>query len=231
MWVPLHLEHRYSELRVHLSRFFLWWVWSILPYLSLITLAWKSILFNIRMATPAWDHLLGKLFSSLLLWGSVCLSHCDTFPICINVLGPVYETSQLIHVFCIGELSWLVLRDIKETWLSLYAIFVVGGGIMFVWLYPLGFVARRLVISWFFLVCCFLPCVGVFHLLSFVGLWSWACYSTWKLGFLSVLWEWVWSQHPRSAQGRGSNQKDIFIYFKLMCVAGSVYVYHICKRQ
>ena len=40
------------------------------PSLSLlITLCGKSILFDIRMATPAisWDHLLGKLFSSLLL--------------------------------------------------------------------------------------------------------------------------------------------------------------------
>ena len=40
------------------------------PSLSfLITLAWKLILFDIRMATPACflDRLLGKLFSSLAL--------------------------------------------------------------------------------------------------------------------------------------------------------------------
>ena len=57
----------------HLGRFYLWWVWSASPCLFLITLGWKSILFDIRMATPlqlvSWDHFLGKLFSSLLLWG------------------------------------------------------------------------------------------------------------------------------------------------------------------
>ena len=30
MWVPLHLEHRCSELRVLLGIFFLWWIWSVL---------------------------------------------------------------------------------------------------------------------------------------------------------------------------------------------------------
>jgi hypothetical protein len=53
MRLSLHLEHRYSELRVHLGRF--------LPFMSmkcpslsfLLTLGWKSILFDIRMPTPA----------------------------------------------------------------------------------------------------------------------------------------------------------------------------------
>ena len=32
LWLPLQLEHRCSELRVYLGRFFLWWIWSVLPY-------------------------------------------------------------------------------------------------------------------------------------------------------------------------------------------------------
>ena len=53
MWVLLHLEHRYSELRVNLGRFFP--LTSIrCPSLSfLMTFGWKSILFDIRIATPA----------------------------------------------------------------------------------------------------------------------------------------------------------------------------------
>ena len=31
MWVPLHLGHRCSELRLHLGRFFFWQLWSVLP--------------------------------------------------------------------------------------------------------------------------------------------------------------------------------------------------------
>ena len=50
-------------------------------------------------------------------------------------------------------------------------IFVVRGGIMFVWLSSFGFVERLL--SCFFLGCSSPPCVGVFHLLSFEGLGLW----------------------------------------------------------
>jgi len=43
---------------------------------------------------------------------------------------------------------------------------------MFMWLSSFGFVESRL-LSCFFLGCTFPPCVGVFHLLSFVGLDLW----------------------------------------------------------
>ena len=43
----------------------------------------------------------------------------------------------------LGELSPLMLRDIKEM-LLLPVIFVVRGGIMFVWLSSFGFVERLL---------------------------------------------------------------------------------------
>ena len=64
VWMPLHLDHRCSELRVHLGRFYLWCVWSIPSYLLLIILSWKLILFDIRMVfhLVSWDHLLGKFW-------------------------------------------------------------------------------------------------------------------------------------------------------------------------
>ena len=61
-----------------------------------------------------------------------------------------------------------MLRDVKERLLLHPVIFVVRGGIMFVWLSSFGFVERLL--SCFFLGCSLPPCVGVFPLLSFVGL-------------------------------------------------------------
>ena len=111
----------------------------------------------------SWDHLLGKLFSNLLLWGSVCLCHWGTFPVCSKMLGPMYLSSLLVYVFL---LSWLLLRDIKEKWLLLPVIFVVRGRIMFVWVYwKITFLL--------FLGHSFPSCVGVFHLLSFVELDLW----------------------------------------------------------
>jgi hypothetical protein len=76
-----------------------------------------------------------------------------------------------------------MLRFIKEQLLLLPVIYVVRGGIMFVWLSSFWFVERRLVSSfvfWGFLFVClfvfscsFPPCVEVFHLLSFMGLDLW----------------------------------------------------------
>ena len=69
------------------------------PSLSfLITFGWKLILFNIRMITPSCvlGPFLGKLSSSLLLWGSVCLCHWGTFLVCSKMLGPAYVSSLLV---------------------------------------------------------------------------------------------------------------------------------------
>ena len=44
----------------------------------------------------SWDHLLGKLFSNLLLWGSVCLCHWGVFPVCSKMFGPDYRSSLLV---------------------------------------------------------------------------------------------------------------------------------------
>ena len=77
---------------------------------------WKVISFDIRMATPSCFLVpfIWKMFSSLLLWGTVCLWPWGGFPVCSNMLGPVYITSLLVSVFFRRELSPLILRDINE---------------------------------------------------------------------------------------------------------------------
>ena len=49
------------------------------------------------------NHLLGKLFFSPLLWGSVCLWHWGMFPVCSKMLGPVYVSSLLDYVLLLGN--------------------------------------------------------------------------------------------------------------------------------
>jgi hypothetical protein len=63
MWLPLHLQHRYSELRVHLGRF------NFDEYDVLLLVFFD----NFELDVVSSDHLLGKLFSSLLLLGSAFL--------------------------------------------------------------------------------------------------------------------------------------------------------------
>ena len=71
----------------------------------------------------------------------------------------------------IGDLSPLILRDIKEKPLLLPVIFVVRVGILFMLLSSFRFVERLL--SCFSLGCSFPPCVGAFPLLALEGLDSW----------------------------------------------------------
>ena len=98
-----------------------WMIWPLMcmkwPSVSfLITLGWKSILLDIRMTTPAcfFSPFAYKLFSSLSFWGSVYLFPWDGFPVSSKMLGSVCVASLLVYVFFIGELSPLILRDIKE---------------------------------------------------------------------------------------------------------------------
>jgi hypothetical protein len=64
--------------------------------------------------------------------------------VCSKILGPIYIFSMLAYVFY-WELSPLMLRHIKDQCLLLHVIFVVRGGIMFVWFSSFGFVVRRLI--------------------------------------------------------------------------------------
>ena len=45
-------------------------------------------------------------------------------------------------------------------------------------------------------------------------LWSWACQSAWEWNFLWVLWDWLRSLSPRSAQDTGPDQKASINVFK-----------------
>jgi hypothetical protein len=66
----------------------------------------------------------------------------------------------------IGELSPLILRDIKKKSLLLPVIFVLRVGILFLWLSSFRFVEGLFLL---FLRHNFPPCVGVFPLLFFEG--------------------------------------------------------------
>jgi len=102
----LYLGHRYLELRVHLGGFFLWWIWSVLPSLFwwLLVENWFYLILEWLLLLASSDHLLGKLFSSLSLWGSVCLCLWGVFPIGSRMQGPHCVSSFLIYAFLLG--SW-----------------------------------------------------------------------------------------------------------------------------
>ena len=101
MWVSLHLGHKCLRLTVLLGRFFLWWIWSVLPHpfwLLLVESLLNSIL-EWLLQLVSWDHSLGKFYSSLLLWSSVCLCHWCMLPVCNKMLCPVSISTLLVCVF------------------------------------------------------------------------------------------------------------------------------------
>jgi hypothetical protein len=60
---------------------------------------WFDLMLEWLLQLSSWNHLLGKLFSNLSLWGSVCLCHWGVFSVCIKMLGSVYISSLLVYVF------------------------------------------------------------------------------------------------------------------------------------
>ena len=85
-------------------------------------------------------------------------------------MAPVCVASLLVYVFLYGELSPLILRDIKERKLLLPFIFVVRVGILFLWLSSFWFVEGLLscffkgVVSVLVLVFfCYYPLKGWIH--------------------------------------------------------------------
>jgi len=108
--------HTFSELRVHLSKVLRWWIWSVLPYPFwwLLVENWFYSVLEWLLHLASSDHLLGKLFSSLLLWGSVCLCLWGVFPVGSKILGPYCLFSLLISVFLFGNWvhwCWEILRN------------------------------------------------------------------------------------------------------------------------
>jgi hypothetical protein len=116
------------------------------PSLSFLkTLGWNSILFNIRMATPACflENYFLAFYSKVvsLFVPKVGIRYAAKNGSCL------YNQSISLPLF-IGGLSPLILRDIKEKSLLFPVIFVVRIGILFMWLSS-RFVGRLL--SCFFL--------------------------------------------------------------------------------
>ena len=144
--MPLDLEHRCSELRVLLGRFYLWCVCHILPYPF-----WLHLVEN-------WFYLILACFLGHLLVKCFPIFHFEVVSVFVTEVCFLYAakcwvlfTYPVSLCLFIGVLSPLILRDIKEKWLLLPAIFVVRSGVMFVWLSSFGFLEKLL--SCFFLGC------------------------------------------------------------------------------
>jgi uncharacterized membrane protein len=112
----LYLEYRCSELRCRLGRFFLWWVWSVLPPSLLINFGLKSILLDITMVIPpcflglfAWKIFFHpftlRQYLSLLVRCVSCMQQNDRSS---------FRTQSVSLCLFIGELSPLIIRDVND---------------------------------------------------------------------------------------------------------------------
>ena len=117
----------------------------------------------------SWDHLLGNFFfSAVYFYYSEVVSVFVT-EVCFLYAAKCWVCSHIQSVgLClfIWELSPLMLRDIS---ILLLVIVVVRGRIIFVCL-CLPWVCCKNINFLVFLGCSLHPCVGVFHLLSILGL-------------------------------------------------------------
>jgi hypothetical protein len=102
---------------------FLWWVWSVFPYL-LINDGLKSILLDMRMATPVCFLvcLLEKSISSTLVWGNIYICCWDEFFVCCRIRDSILASLLLAHVFEGIESLVLRLSNINDQRLSILVI-------------------------------------------------------------------------------------------------------------
>jgi hypothetical protein len=99
--ILLHDSHQLCQ--HHLLKMLSFFHWMVLP--PLYKIRNESLFYSILewiLQFVSWSHLLGKLFSNLLLWGSVCIFHWSWFPVCSKMLHPLYVTSLLVYVFFWG---------------------------------------------------------------------------------------------------------------------------------
>ena len=103
-----------------------------------------------------------KLFSSPLLWGSVCIWQWGVLPVCSKILGLV------VYAFLLRNWVhwWDILRNSYCCFLLFFILFLCLCGYLL-----RGFEGSLFFL--FFLGCSSPPCVGIFHLFSFVGLDLW----------------------------------------------------------
>jgi hypothetical protein len=155
--VPLHLEHRWSELRVHLGGLFFWWVRSC--FLHLFQKFWLKLFltgnyngyFTLFLGTLCLENLFQPfILKKCLFLSLMCVS-------CMQWHAGSYLCIQSANLcLFIGDLNSLMLRDIKHQWLLIPAIFIVCGVILFVCFSSFEFVVwcqmfRFIVFSWFML--------------------------------------------------------------------------------
>ena len=86
-----------------LSPFILWVQESYLFVWVNFVSIWFYLILEWLLQLVSWNHFLGKLFSSFLLWGFVCVWHWGVFPVCSKMLGPFYISSLLVYVFLLGK--------------------------------------------------------------------------------------------------------------------------------
>jgi len=131
---------------------------SILTFLK--TFVWSSILFDIiiQLQLASSGNFLGNLFSSHVLLGSIRLCLWGVFPAYSKMLDTLYVSLLWVGDFSLGN---------SVHWCWELFIFLVRGRIMFDYLF--SFHCKEIIFL-FSVWCIFSPCVGVFHLLSFVGL-------------------------------------------------------------
>jgi hypothetical protein len=131
--ISLEKQKRAGVWYVEWHDFLLDWFFPLMKFPSqscLTNFGWKSVLLDIRMATPACfgEHSLGRIYYSLLLWDSVCLCHWGVLLICCKIdlacLSSLLEYFGFVGFF--KELSLLILRDIKDRRLLVFVTFVVG---------------------------------------------------------------------------------------------------------
>jgi hypothetical protein len=110
MWLPLHLEHRYLELRVHLVDF-MFGAYEVPLLFFFDNFGWKSILFAIRIATPAcfFGPFVWKIVFQPFTLRYCCLCPWGGFLVSNKMLGPVCVTSLLVYVFCCFVLFFVCL--------------------------------------------------------------------------------------------------------------------------
>lgn len=144
----------------------------------LITFCWKSILLASRMATPACflDHLLGKLFSSRLHWGSICPCYWNVFLVCHKTLDLSHKFSLLAYVFLLVNWDpwhWEILKT-SDCWFLLFLLLemvlcvcYLGEGFTFI--LPYGWTPRR---YFLFSVVVFSVWLCIFTITSYTYVWT-----------------------------------------------------------
>ena len=112
----MKLGHRYSYWGIFFLR-----VWHVLSYL-LVTFGWKSILLDVRMATPAcFLGLFPALYSEV-----ISVFAAVVFLVCRRMMDPVYTSSLLASVFLlVNWVYWCWEILINDQWLLVSVILMM----------------------------------------------------------------------------------------------------------